>query len=106
MSDECRLVMTSQQLLWYVNPRTRVTKRHIYSHGVSVENERVDHAAALGAIGLVSKHNVSGRCVQPSFNTQTLSVGATTLIIFSSVYLPLGDDTRTPAQQPHAVRKQ
>ena len=52
-----RLKLTSQLPL-QVQLRSRLTLRHIHSHGGNVGNERADHAAALGAPSLVSSHNV------------------------------------------------
>ena len=44
--------------------RLRITMQHIYSHGQNVVNECADHAAALGAFGLISNQNIN----TPSFS--------------------------------------
>ena len=37
--------------------RLKLKLEHVFSHGCSPANECADHAAALGAFGLVSSHN-------------------------------------------------
>ena len=41
----------------------------VYSHAENLGNECADHAAALGAFGLVSKHNLSTRWALHSFDS-------------------------------------
>ena len=43
--------------------------QHIYSHAEKFGNECADHAAALGAFGLVSNRNLSTRWVHHSFDS-------------------------------------
>ena len=56
-----RLGMTSQQCLVQAQLRLRITMHRIFSHGQNVGNERADHAAALGALGLTSNQNTWNR---------------------------------------------
>ena len=58
-----------QQLLLKVQRRLRFTMQHVYSHAENFGNECADHAAALGAFGLVSKHNLSTRWARQSFDS-------------------------------------
>ena len=51
------LGLTCQRLLLQVHVRLRITLQHIYSHAQNLGNERADHAAALGAYGLISNQN-------------------------------------------------
>ena len=41
--------------------------QHIYSHAQNLGNECADHAAALGAFGLVSNQDMSARWARPLF---------------------------------------
>ena len=43
--------------------------QHVYSHAENLGNECADHAAALGASGLVSNHNLSTRWARHSFDS-------------------------------------
>ena len=63
---------TGQQLLLQAQLRLRITVQHVYSHGQNVGNECLDHAAALGAFGLISNQNINTRWVYPSFDSTTL----------------------------------
>ena len=47
----------------------RLTMQHVYGHTGNLENECADHAAALGALGLVSNHNLATRWVRHHFDT-------------------------------------
>ena len=42
--------------------------QHVYGHTGNLGNECADHAAALGALGLVSSHNFSTRWAHHSFD--------------------------------------
>ena len=64
-----QLALTCQQLLLKVQRRLRFTMQHVYSHAENLGNECADHAAALGAFGLVSNHNRSTRWVRHSFDS-------------------------------------
>ena len=64
--------MTHQQLLLQAQQRDRITLCHISSYGGNVGNKRADHAAALGAPGFVSDHNVSARWSHFSFQVANL----------------------------------
>ena len=63
---------TGQQLLLQAQLRLRITVQHVYGHGQNVENECLDHAAALGALGRISNQNINTRWVYPSFDSTTL----------------------------------
>ena len=45
--------------------------QHVYSHPENLGNECADHAAALGALCLVSNHNLSTRWARHSFDSVT-----------------------------------
>ena len=64
-----QLGLFCQQLLLKVQRRLRFTMQHIYSHAENLGNECADHAAALGAFGLVSNLNLSTRWVHYSFDS-------------------------------------
>ena len=57
------------QLLLKVQHRLRFTMQHVYGHAENLGNECADHAAALGAFGLVSNHNLSTRWARHSFDS-------------------------------------
>ena len=42
--------------------------QHVYGHGGNLGNECADHAAALGAFGLTSNHNVITRWNHHNFD--------------------------------------
>ena len=71
--------MTSQQLLLQSQLRIRLTPRHIYSHEENVGSECADHAAALGALGFVSNHNVTTRLSHSSSDITNLVRGCNSL---------------------------
>ena len=52
-----------------VQHRLRFTKQHVHGHTGNLGNECADHAAALGALGLVSSHNLSTRWARHTFDT-------------------------------------
>ena len=52
-----QLALSCQQSLLKVQHRLRFTMQHVYDHAENLRNECADHAAALGAFGLVSNHN-------------------------------------------------
>ena len=64
-----QLGLSCQQLLLNVQHRLRFTMQHVHSHAENLGNECSDHAAALGAFGLVSNHNFSTRWAYPSFDS-------------------------------------
>ena len=43
--------------------------QHVYGHAENLGNECADHAAALGALGLVTNHNLSTRWTHHSFDS-------------------------------------
>ena len=43
--------------------------KHVYGHTGNLVNECADHAAALGAFGLVSSHNLATRWARHNFDT-------------------------------------
>ena len=49
--------------------RLRFTKQHVYGHAGNLGNDCADHAAALGALDLVSSHNTSTRWARQTFDT-------------------------------------
>ena len=63
-----QLALACQQSLLKVQHRLRFTMQHVYGHTGNLGNECADHAAALGALGLVSSHNFSTRWAQHSFD--------------------------------------
>ena len=56
-----------QQSMLKVQYRLRLTMQHVY--GWNLGNECAHHAAALGAAGMVSSHNLSKRWTHHSFDT-------------------------------------
>ena len=58
-----------QQLLLKVQRSLRFTMQYVYNHAENLGNECADHAAALGAFGLVSKQNLSTRWARQSFDS-------------------------------------
>ena len=52
--------------------RVSLTLRRIHSLGSDADNDCADHAAALGALGLVSNHNIVERWPLPRFDTVNL----------------------------------
>ena len=64
--------LTCQRLLLQVQLRLRLTMQHIYSHAQNPRNECADHAAALGAFGLVSNQNIRARWMHSSFDSTSL----------------------------------
>ena len=75
-----RLALASQHFLLQVQMRVFLTPRHIYSHGRNVGNGHAEHAAAFGALGLVSSDIVSTRWPHPCFNTTNLIRGCGDLV--------------------------
>ena len=43
--------------------------QHVHGHSGNLGNECADHAAALGAFGLVSNHNFATRWARHNFDT-------------------------------------
>ena len=64
-----QLRLYCQKLLLKLQHRQRFTMQHVYSHAENLGNECADHAAALGAFGLVSNHNLSTRWARDSFDS-------------------------------------
>ena len=64
-----QLGLSCQQLLLRVQHRLRFTMQHVKSHSENLGNECADHAAALGAFGFVSNHNLSTRWTRHSFDS-------------------------------------
>ena len=54
-----QLALACQQSLLKVQHTLRFTMQHVYGHTRNLGNECADHAAALGALGLVSSHDIS-----------------------------------------------
>ena len=52
------LARACQQSMLRVQHRLRLTMQHVHGHTGKLGNECADHAAALGALGLVSSHNL------------------------------------------------
>ena len=63
-----QLGLACQRLLLQIQVTLRFTMQHIYGHAQNLGNECADHAAALGACGLVSNQNVSARWARPSID--------------------------------------
>ena len=66
------LALTSQQVLLPAHLRLRIAIEHVYSHGQNVSTACADHAAVLGAYGLISNQNINSRWVHSSFDSTTL----------------------------------
>ena len=64
-----QLGLSCQQILLKFQRRLRFTMQHVYCHAENLGNECADHAAALGAFGLVSNHNFSTRWARHSFDS-------------------------------------
>ena len=64
-----QLALSFQQSLLKVQHKLRFTMQHVYGHAENLGNECADHAAALGAFGLVSNHNLSTRWTHHSFDS-------------------------------------
>ena len=65
-----QLGLSCQQLLLkVVQHRLRFSMQHVYSHAENLGIECADHAAALGAFGFVSNHNLSTRWARHSFDS-------------------------------------
>ena len=64
-----QLRLSCRQLLLKVQRRLRFTMQHVHSHAENLGNECADHAAALGAYGLVSYHDLSTRWARHSFDS-------------------------------------
>ena len=62
---QVQLGLSGQQLLLKVQHRVRFTMQHAENLG----NECADHAAALGAFGLVSNHNLCTRWARHPFDS-------------------------------------
>ena len=63
-----QLALTFQQLLLKVQHRLRITMRHVSGHAGNLGSASADHAAAPGALGVVSNHNLSTRWTLHSFD--------------------------------------
>ena len=70
--NNVRLAGFGRHLFLQAQLRVFLTLLHVYSHGSNAGKECADHAAALGALGLVSKHIFVERWSPPRFNTTAL----------------------------------
>ena len=64
-----QLALTCQQSLLKVEHKLRFTMQRVYGHAWNLGDECADLAAALGALGLVSNHNLSTRWTRHSFGS-------------------------------------
>ena len=64
-----QLALACQQSMLSVQHRLRFTMQHVHGHTGNLGNERADHAAAVGALGLVPSHNLSARRARHTFDT-------------------------------------
>ena len=64
-----QLALACQRSMLKVQYRLRFTMQHVYGHTGNLGHECADHAAALGALGLVSSHNLCPRWTHHSFDT-------------------------------------
>ena len=64
-----QLALACQQFMIRVQHRLRFTMQHVSGHSGNLGNECADHAAALGTYGLISRHNVTSRCVRHTFDS-------------------------------------
>ena len=63
------LALACQQSMLKVQHKLRFTMQHLYGNIKNLRNECADHAAALGALGLVSNQNLSTRWARHNFDT-------------------------------------
>ena len=72
--------------------------QHVFGRTGNLGNERADHAAALGALGLVSCHNLSTRGAHDSFDADSCFASCSNL---ADVLEKLRDilDFPTPKQE-------
>ena len=96
--------LTCQRLLLKIQLRMRFTMQHIYSHAQNLGNECADHAAALGAFGIVSNHNIRTRWTHPSFDSNSSFAPCDNL----GDVLQVSHDVRTArlSASPRLVRSQ
>ena len=66
-----RLALACQQSMQSDQHRLRLTMQHVCGHTGNLGNECADHAAALGALGLVSDHDLAARWVRHDFDTSS-----------------------------------
>ena len=64
-----QLGLACQRSMIFAQRKLRLTMQHAYGHTWNLGNECADHAAALGALGLVSNHNLAARWVHHNFDT-------------------------------------
>ena len=64
-----QLALACQRSMLKVQHKLRFTVQHVYGHAGNLGNECADHAAALGALGLISSHNFSARWAHHTFDT-------------------------------------
>ena len=65
------LAFENQRAMLKAQQTLRLTMQHVYGHTGNLGNECADHAPALGALSLVSRHNLTSRWTQPSFIATT-----------------------------------
>ena len=53
-----QLALACQRSMLCAQHRSRLTMQHVYGHTGNLGNECVDHAAALGSLGLISSHHL------------------------------------------------
>ena len=92
-----QLALSCQQSLLKVQHRLRFTMQQVYGHAENLGNECADHAAALGAFGLVSNHNFFTRWTHHSFDFASNLLPATTLEMFWKTYVTLGRSMFLPS---------
>ena len=75
LNDECGNDPVSykrpKDLMVKIQLSLKITLHHTFSHNRNVGSECADHAAALGARGLISNHNLDTRWNRPSFDANS-----------------------------------
>ena len=84
--NNVRLEGFGRHLFLQAQLRVFLTLLHVYSHGSNAGKECADHAAALGALGLVSKHTFVERWSPRRFNTTALLGNRVTLPTLSHTF--------------------
>ena len=64
-----QLALACQQSMTRDQHRLRFSMQHVCGHSGNLGNGYADHAAALGAYGLISRHNVTSRWVRHTFDS-------------------------------------
>ena len=63
-----QLALACQRSMIFAQRKHRLTMQHVYGHNGNLCTECADHAAALGASGFTSNHNVTTRWIHHNFD--------------------------------------